>query len=83
MFVPTRETAMPPRTTYTRKIIDEVTAKIRSGDWPPGHRLPSIGELADTYGCSTYPVRAAIRELQAIGLIDGHQGVANFVAPQE
>lgn len=71
---------MPPRPTYARKIIEDITEKIRSGDWPPGHRLPSIREIAEEHGCSRQPVRKALDHLQSAGLIDGHQGVGNFVA---
>lgn len=71
---------MPPRLPHTRKIIDEITAKIRCGDWPPGYKLPSIPELSTFYGCSATPVRVALTELKGAGLIEGHQGVGNFVA---
>ena len=70
---------MPPRMPYTRRIVDDLTAKIRSGEWAPGHKLPSISELAEAYRCSEMPVRTAIAELQGAGLIEGHQGVGNFV----
>jgi len=71
---------MPPRVPYTRQIIADITAKIDSGEWPPGYRLPSIPELAAAYGCSAAPVRVALTQLQGAGLIQGHQGVGNFVA---
>lgn len=71
---------MPPRTPFTRQIITTITAKIDSGEWPPGFKLPSIPELAKEYGCSPAPVRVALAELQGAGLIQGHQGVGNFVA---
>lgn len=74
---------MPPRTPFTRQITTDITAKIESGEWPPGHKLPSIPELAATYGCSTAPVRVALSELQGAGIIQGHQGVGNFVAARQ
>jgi DNA-binding GntR family transcriptional regulator len=74
---------MPPRTPFTRQITTNITAKIENSEWPPGYKLPSITELALTYGCSEAPVRVALSLLQGAGLIEGHQGVGNFVAPRK
>jgi DNA-binding GntR family transcriptional regulator len=71
---------MPPRISFTRQIIADITSRIGSGEWPPGHRLPSIADLAAQYGCSPAPVRVALGELQGAKLIEGRQGVGNFVA---
>lgn len=71
---------MPPRMPYTRQIINDITEKITTGEWPPDHKLPSIPDLAKAYGCSTAPVRVALTQLQGAGLIEGHQGRGNFVA---
>jgi DNA-binding GntR family transcriptional regulator len=81
MVEPTREPTMPPQMPYTRRIVIDIQGKITSGEWPPGHKLPSIRDLAKTYGCSSAPVRVALSELQGAGVIVGHQGVGNFVAP--
>lgn len=71
---------MPPRTPFTHQIVEDITAKIRSGEWPPGHQLPSLTDLAVQYQCSVTPVRVALSQLQGAGLIEGWQGVGNFVA---
>jgi DNA-binding GntR family transcriptional regulator len=71
---------MPPPTSFTRRIIADITDRIGSGEWPPGHQLPSIPDLAGQYGCSAAPVRVALSELQGAKLIEGRQGVGNFVA---
>lgn len=71
---------MPPQMPYTRQIISDIKGKIVSGEWPPGHKLPSITELTQQYACSTTPVRVALSELQGAGLVQGRQGIGVFVA---
>lgn len=71
---------MPPRVPVRRQIIDDIRARISSGEWPPGTKLPSIAELCVSYECSDTPVKQALTVLQELGLIDGHQGRGNYVA---
>jgi len=61
-------------------IIAEIRARIDSGEWPVGHRLPSIAQLAQQYECSAEPVRWALDHLTAQGYLDSRQGVGFFVA---
>lgn len=70
---------MPVRYDY-RAIMEDMLAKIASGEWPPGYRLPKHRELALTYGVSVGTVRAATDRLKDRGVLEGHQGVALFVA---
>ncbi len=69
-----------PRPPYRATIVAAIKSKIETGEWPPGHRLPSQRELAATYGCSVQPVIAALDELELRGYVESHQGVGWFVA---
>ena len=69
-----------PRPSYRATIVADVIEKITSGEWPPGHKLPSQREFAETYGCSAQPVIAALDELETRGFVESHQGVGRFVA---
>lgn len=68
-----------PRPSFRATIVADITAKIGSGEWPPGHRLPSQRELAEAYHCSAQPVIAAMEELELRGFIESHRGVGWFV----
>jgi GntR family histidine utilization transcriptional repressor len=46
-----------------------LTARIMSGDWRPGHRVPSEHELMEQFGCSRMTVNEALSALAAAGLI--------------
>ncbi len=58
---------MPPRVTHVARIVADVQTKIESGEWPAGHKLPSIAEMREIYQCSTQPIVAATRILAAQG----------------
>lgn len=77
---PGSTTTLPPRVPISRRIVDDVRAQIRSGELKPGDRLPSIVGLQALYECSDTPVKSALSTLHTLGLIEGHQGKANFVA---
>ena len=51
------------------KLAKDLKAEITSGKIPVGSHLPTEMELAETYAASRYTVRAAIAELQAMGLV--------------
>lgn len=70
-----------------RQIMNDIKAKIASGEWPPGHQVPSTRELADHYGdqlglgrpVSHGTVRAAVERLIEADWLRGHQGLAVYV----
>ncbi|WP_326550341.1 winged helix-turn-helix domain-containing protein [Micromonospora sp. NBC_01813] len=65
---------------HYRRIIADIRQRIASGEWPPGHRLPSTRELADLYQVrSQSTVRQAITILIETGELYGHQGLGVFV----
>lgn len=64
----------------TQTVIDDIAAKIASGQLKPGDRLPSAAELRAQYGVSITVVRRAIDYLKATGAVEGLPGVGVFVA---
>jgi len=66
----------------TQKIIDDVTAKIRSGDLRPGDKLPSGAEMRAQYAVSQMTVRMAIERLKAAGLVTTTPGAGVYVTEQ-
>ena len=67
-----------PRLTY-REIADDLTARIRSGEYPPGGPLPSYSKLAELYSVSVSTAQRAVALLHDRGLITGEPGVGVFV----
>jgi len=72
---------------YYRRIHDDIRARIASGDWPPGSKLPSTRELVEYYqhqlaypNLSRLTVRRAVDMLIESGELRGQQGVGVFVA---
>lgn len=59
-----------PAPSLHRRIRSAIEAKILSGEWPPGTRIPTETELAASYGCARMTVNKALSELAADGLIE-------------
>ena len=66
--------------TLDRRIRSELEAHIRSGEWPPGHRIPFEHELVAHYGCSRATVNKAVSALVSAGLIERRKRAGSFVA---
>jgi GntR family transcriptional regulator len=62
-----------------RRIVRLLEEKIRSGEYPPGHRLPPERELCEIYGVSRITARQALAELAQRDLVERHQGQGTFV----
>jgi GntR family transcriptional regulator len=56
------------------QIMEQIKQKVRAGDWPAGHPLPSIREL------SVSTVKRAYTELEMEGVIVTQPGRGSFVA---
>jgi GntR family histidine utilization transcriptional repressor len=63
-----------------RRIRADIEVRIRSGDWPPGHRLPTEHALVAEYGCARMTVSKAMGALAAAGLIERRNKAGSFVA---
>lgn len=62
------------------QILEQIKLKVLAGDWPQGHALPSIRELAAATKVSVITVKRAYLELEHEGLIVTRQGRGSFVA---
>jgi GntR family transcriptional regulator len=62
-----------------RRIVRLVEERIRSGEYPPGHRLPPERELCEIYGVSRITARQALSELAQRDLVERRQGQGTFV----
>ncbi|MBX9635161.1 MAG: FadR family transcriptional regulator [Magnetospirillum sp.] len=56
------------------RVADRLLARIASGEWGPGQRLPGERQLAEDMGVSRVSVRAALQTLKTQGLVDAVQG---------
>lgn len=54
--------------------------QIKSGERPPGSRLPTIMQLSQDYGIATATVTKALRILKREGLVIGSTGHGTFVS---
>src|SRR5262245_41681849 len=64
----------------SQRILDDITERIVSSDWPPGHRIPFEHELAAEYRCSRMTVNKAMTQLARSGLIERRRRSGSFVA---
>jgi GntR family transcriptional repressor for pyruvate dehydrogenase complex len=62
------------------KVARAILERVVSGDFRPGHALPSERDLADQFGVSRTVVREALRSLSGKGLIDVRGGRGARVA---
>jgi GntR family histidine utilization transcriptional repressor len=62
------------------EVKQHILARVRSGEWPPDHRIPSESELVEQLGVSRMTVNRALRELSLEGVLVRMQGRGSFVA---
>lgn len=60
----------------------DLLARIRRGEFPPGSQLPSENQLCEQYGVSVTTARRAFLELVKEGVVKRKAGVGTTVAPQ-
>ncbi|TNY38697.1 winged helix-turn-helix domain-containing protein [Thermomonospora catenispora] len=58
-----------------------ITARIESGEYPPGSKLPTAQQLADEFEISARTVTDALAILRERGLLIGVRGRGVFVSP--
>jgi len=66
-------------TSLYQRILNDIRAKIVSGEWPPGYRIPFEHELTLQYGCSRMTVNKAMSQLAKSGLIERRRRSGSFV----
>jgi GntR family transcriptional regulator len=54
-----------------QRVVDDVRRRISSGDWPPGHQLPSRRDMTELYGVGEGTIRDAVATLRQAGEIEG------------
>jgi GntR family transcriptional regulator, histidine utilization repressor len=63
-----------------RRILADIEARILSGQWPPGHRVPFEHELMVEYACSRMTVSKVLTQLARAGLVARRRKAGTFVA---
>jgi GntR family histidine utilization transcriptional repressor len=63
-----------------QRIRNDLEARIMSGAWPPGHRVPFEHELMETYSCSRMTVNKVLSALADTGLVVRRRRAGSFVA---
>ncbi|QBD77694.1 FadR family transcriptional regulator [Ktedonosporobacter rubrisoli] len=63
-----------------QRVIDTLKARIQSGEWQPGQRLPTVVDLSSELGVGLSSVREAIRILGSEQLLRIEQGRGIFVS---
>ena len=58
----------------------DIEARIASGEWQPGYRIPFEHELVSEYGCARATVGKALTGLVRSGLIERRRKAGTFVA---
>lgn len=66
--------------TRARWLAADLRARLLSGEWDRGARLPSETDLAQTYQVSRVTVRTALKSLEGQGFVDIRHGAGTFVA---
>ena len=61
------------------QIADDLTARIKSGEYPPGSQLPTIAALADLYNVSDATISRVMIVLRTAGTVVGVPGRGTFV----
>ncbi len=77
MASPAREITI--MSSKTQRVMDDIRARIASGEYPPGSKLPSAREMRDQYDVSQMTIRIAIERLRAAGVVTTAPGAGVFV----
>lgn len=70
----TRLTTATPLETAPERIERSILGGILDGRHPPGVRLPTLRELAETYSVNPSTMQRALARLEARGVVTAHQG---------
>lgn len=62
-----------------QRILSDISERILSGAWAPGHRIPFEHELTAEYNCSRMTVNKALSQLAKAGLIERRRRSGSFV----
>ena len=68
-----------PRRLTAPQIADDLTARIKAGEYKPGERLPSYAELATLYSVSVTTAQRVYIQLKAARTVESEPGRGHFV----
>ncbi|MFB9834613.1 winged helix-turn-helix domain-containing protein [Actinoallomurus acaciae] len=68
-----------PQAPPAEQAVEVILARVATGEWALGHRLPGGTALAAELGVGRSTVREAIRELAGPGILQARQGAGGFV----
>jgi len=60
-------------------VTNNLKARIASGDWKLGDKLPSVVDLATQFGVGRSTIREALSALKAVGMLDIRQGGGTYL----
>jgi DNA-binding FadR family transcriptional regulator len=66
------------RAKLSERVVQTLRARLIAGEFGPGQRLPTEGQLTEAFGVSRTVVREAIAQLAADGLVEARQGAGVF-----
>ncbi len=69
-----------PGITIWKQIVDDLQARIDSGELVVNQKLPGEADLAQAYGVNRHTMRRALQELSALGKVRIQHGRGSFVA---
>ena len=61
------------------RVVSHIERRIQNGQLRPGDRLPAERELARHIGVSRPSVRAGLRSLAAVGIVESRHGAGSFI----
>ena len=70
---------MARKGTLVSRVAEDLRSELAAGHYPPGSRLPTEAALSAEFSVSRPTVRAALRELETLGLVRTQHGVGTFV----
>lgn len=62
------------------EVKEKLIQALAAGEWLPGGKIPIERDLARRYGVGISTIRAAVSELEAVGILSRHQGKGTFVS---
>ncbi|ANN67264.1 GntR family transcriptional regulator [Bordetella bronchialis] len=74
-----RQTLAPGPIPRYIAVADQLRRRIEKGEWPAGHALPSLQQLAESFDVARLTARQAVQLLVAEGLLASHRGQGTFV----
>ncbi|MEE1114381.1 MAG: FadR/GntR family transcriptional regulator [Eubacterium sp.] len=63
-----------------QRLMNDIMNEVKEGRLRAGDRLPPEREWAKAMGVSRAAVREAVRALEALGLLEGHQGSGTYIS---